>query len=226
MQYPDEETEQSREGTAAHWVGEQVLRSYQTEFVDWCANYIGQAAPNGVIINEEMAEGADLYVKDVLKVCQEGGYLQAMRIEQRVVIPRVHEELNWGTPDCVIFAVDKGKLIIWDFKYGRVAVENRKNWQLIEYAIGALDEITGGNGLDDQHLQVEMRIVQPRAFHVDGSCRGWTVTGSDLRSYANRLKASADLSMDLNPPTKAGAGGRRDLLRHSTPRPPPRGRKR
>jgi len=205
--YPDVESDESREGTAAHWVAEQVLTSYQSNQdgvnVLMSSDYIDQVAPNGVVINEEMTEGAQMYTRDVLGVCQKGGHLQAMRIEQRVSINRVHE-LNWGTPDCVVFDVSKLKVYIWDFKFGRVPVEQYENWQIIDYAIGVIDDITGGNGLADQKINVELRIVQPRAFHPEGPCRSWTIPGSDLRGYANQLKASADAAMGIDPPTKAG----------------------
>lgn len=206
QQYPDDESESAREGTAAHWVAEQVLSSYKTtdNSILLANQFVDQSAPNGVIITDEMAEGADLYVKDVLKRCQDGGYLQIMQIEQPVTIPRVHD-LNWGTPDCVIWDQKNGRLIIWDFKFGRVAVENRENWQLIDYAIGVLDSIPDMNGLMDQHVKVEMRIVQPRAFHPDGVCREWTVQGSDLRAYANKLANSAAQSQKDDPPCKAGS---------------------
>lgn len=211
QKYPDDETDESREGTAAHWVGEQVLLSWKDgRKLILCSDFVGKSAPNSVIITDEMCEGADIYVQDVLKICQDGGYLRSMQIEQPVTIPRVHD-LNWGTPDCKIHAEDQSKLIIWDFKFGRVPVENRKNWQLIDYTIGCLDTITGGNGLADQHIKVEMRIVQPRAFHPDGVCREWTVTGSDLRGYANQLSVAADLSQQQDPPCKAG-----DWCKHCT----------
>lgn len=197
--YPDVESDGSREGTAAHWVGEQILLSYQADAnITLATDYIGQAAPNGVVINEEMAEGAQMYIRDVLKVCQEGGHLQSMRVEQRVAIDRVHN-LNWGTPDLVIWDAATNKLYIWDFKFGRVPVESYENWQIIDYAIGVIDEIDVG---DD--INVELRIVQPRAFHPEGPCRSWTIKGTELRGYANQLQSSADEAMDIDPPTKAG----------------------
>lgn len=202
--YPDVESDASREGTAAHWVAEQVALSYQTDTgIKSAIDFVDQVAPNGVVINEEMAEGVYMYVMDALKVCQEGGLLQAMRIEQRVAIDRVHE-LNWGTPDCAMYDAAERRLYVWDFKFGRVPVELYENWQIIDYAIGLIDHITGGDGLGDQRITVELRIVQPRAFHPEGPCRSWTIKGSDLRGYANQLKASADAAMGIDPPTKAG----------------------
>jgi hypothetical protein len=165
------------------------------------SDFEGAEAPNGVLITEEMVDGAEMYVRDVLAVCQKDGLLASMKVEHRVKIERVHP-LNWGTADCVIWT--PGRLIVWDFKFGRRAVENHRNWQLMEYAIGALDEVTGGNGMDDQEIVIEMRIVQPRAFHVDGPCRDWKLKGDTLRGYANILSHPAGQSQLDDPPCKAG----------------------
>lgn len=204
QQYPDVETDDSREGTAAHWVAEQSLSSYKTNTgIVMSSQLIGKTAPNGVIITDELADSAQVYVSDVLKVAQDGGYLQSMELEKLVMMPRVHD-LNWGTSDCIIHAVDAAKLIVWDFKHGHDPVECYENWQLIDYTIGAIDQITGGDGIADQHLTVEMRVVQPRAFHPEGTCRSWTVIASDLRGYANQLHTAALESQSNDPPTKSG----------------------
>lgn len=205
QQYPDTESDSSKEGTAAHWVAEQVLQPYvrHDERIVLAQDLEGQTAPNGVLITEEITDGVNAYVTDVLKACNDNGLLQSLNIEQKVSIDRVHPD-NWGTPDADLYDAENGKIIVWDLKFGRTPVENRENWQLIEYAIGVLDRVTGGNGLKDQHLQVEMRIVQPRAFHVEGVCRGWTVTGDDLLAYANRLSNAASEALGDNPTCKTG----------------------
>lgn len=203
--YPEPPSESAEEGTAAHWVASEVLTSYLPNSdganVQLTSDYLDEVAPNGVTITDEIVEGVELYVRDVLKVTQRDGSLSALHVEDRVSIERVHPE-NWGTTDAVIWT--PGRLIVWDFKFGRRPVECRKNWQLIEYAIGALDEATGSNGLADQEVIVELRVVQPRAFHVDGPCRNWICKGSDLRAYANTLSNQAGLALGDNPPCRAG----------------------
>lgn len=205
QQYPDSETESAREGTATHEIAaELVQRAARAGGWNW-SDFDGKAASNGVVFTEEMFEGAVLYAEDVQKRMRDTGVFGGdnLKVEQPVTIPRVHD-LNWGTPDCVIWDQKNGRLIVWDFKFGRVPVENRENWQLIEYAIGSIDAIPGMDGLKDQHITVEMRIVQPRAFHPDGVCREWSIQGSDLRGFANQLKHSADVSQQENPPCKSG----------------------
>ncbi len=206
QQYPDVETDESREGTAAHWVAEQSIRSFTVGGGDvfFAKDFINQTAPNGVVINEEMTEGAKMYVDDVLHLCQERGLLQQMRIEERASINRVHA-LNWGTPDLWIWDQEIARLTLWDFKFGHEVVEADENWQLIDYAIGVLDDITGGNGLDEQFITVDLRIVQPRAYHqFDGPIRSWLIPATDLRAYANKLESAANLSQQTEPPVNPG----------------------
>lgn len=205
QQYPDVESEPAREGTACHEIGASMVEAARTASRLIWGHFEGKSATNGVMFNQEMFEAAELYADNVRDVMTKTGIFDSelLRIEQPVTIPRVHE-LNWGTPDCVIWDLKNGVLYVWDFKYGHGVVEVEQNWQLIEYALGCLDTITGANGLEDQHITIDMRIVQPRAFHPDGPCRSWSVAASDLRGHANQLQYAADASQLIDPDCKAG----------------------
>lgn len=209
QQYPDVETEESREGTAAHEIGAELIqRAARGGAWEW-SDFEGKSATNGEVFTEEMYDSAVVYAEDVQSRMSEVNCSDLV-VEQPVVIPRVHD-LNWGTPDCRLVVPHQMLLIVWDFKHGHDPVEVFENWQVIDYAIGALDELTGMNGLVDQEFTVEMRVVQPRAFHPEGTCRSWRVKGSDLRGFANQLHHSACVSQQENPPTKAG-----DWCKHCT----------
>jgi hypothetical protein len=65
-----------------------------------------------------------------------------------------------------------GKLIIWDAKFGRRPVEVVENRQLLLYAIMMAPDLD---------TEVELRIVQPLAWHPDGIVRSWIVP--DLEPY-------------------------------------------
>ncbi len=205
QQYPDIESEPAREGTACHEIGAAMVEAARTAGTLIWAHFDGKTASNGVMFNQEMYEAAELYADDIRQVMTKADIFsrQLLRIEKPVTIPRVHD-LNWGTPDCVIWDLKNGVLYVWDFKYGYGVVEVEQNWQLIEYALGALDSVTAGNGFEDQHITIDMRIVQPRAFHPDGPCRSWRVPASDLRSHANQLTVAAEASQSESPPCKAG----------------------
>jgi hypothetical protein len=202
--YPDNESDAARDGTASHWVCESVLKSYQSESVTTCAEYVGKTAPNGVMISDEMADGADLYVKHVLSLCQANGLLSAMRVEETVAIERVHAD-NGGTPDVVIYDEKNGVIHVIDYKFGYGVVEAVENWQLIDYSIGIVDSLAGNMpGLVDQLLTINMTVVQPRAWHDEGPIRSWSITGDQLRGYANRLRSKAEIAVMDDPTTVAG----------------------
>ncbi len=189
---PNLETDDSRKGTAVHWVGAEVLANYQSGFEGLplsAYDFIGKAAPNGVVIDDEMAQGASTYVHDVLAVAQEHGALQKMLIEHRVHAPQIHDQ-NWGTLDCAIPLLEKGTIYIWDYKNGHRENSAKENLQLINYMAGLLAELNI-NGLHDQHIRVVFRIVQPFCYKANGPVDEWAVMLSDLRGYFNQLHAKA-----------------------------------
>lgn len=171
--YPQDDTPQSMEGTAAHWVASELLEGRGV--------VLGQVTPTGYVVDDEMIEGATLYA-DTARII-EGDH----NIEKRIRIPFVHEH-NWGTPDDYVFDDSGFNLTIMDFKYGHDHVDVFENWQLINYSAG----LTGAlNGLDDQHTTVNFCIVQPRSYQTGGPVKWWTVKASDLRPYYNKLQTAA-----------------------------------
>lgn len=203
--YKNEETESARVGTAAHWVASEVLTSHlpASESVVVAEQFSGKTAPNGVFITQEMIDSAYEYIIDVLTICGEYEGLALLKIEQKVQIERVHH-LNEGTPDAHLFSPDRMRLIVWDFKNGRAIVEPYRNWQLIDYTAGVLYNIASEFGYKMSDIKVELRIVQPMAYHPDGNARSWVVNGEELVPYIERLKKSAVASQQEFPPTKAG----------------------
>lgn len=195
-----ERSETSIEGIAVHHVGEQVLLNFRDGSITLCHDFVGETAPNGVVLDDAMCDAADQYVMDVLSVCQEGGLLQQIKVEQLVQIPRVHATENEGVPDCWVFNAQTRVLDIWELKYGFGIVEAFENWQMIDDAIGIIDLL----GHDDMHITVNIRVVQPRAYHPDGTIRVWTVKATDLRAYGNMLHHQGALALSENPPAQSG----------------------
>lgn len=202
--YPEQETEQSREGTAAHWIGAELLTT---------GLVLSDVAPNGVVLTDEMHKSAQVWVDHVLRTVGQGG--GQLLIEQRVNIARIHPEC-FGTPDSRLWLHSVGHLHVWDFKHGHDPVEAVGNWQLILYVCGILDEL-GIDGLSDQHLTVHMHVVQPRAFRGTGPIQTWTVKASDLRGYFNTARQAAHVAMSPNAPTKAGTWCLYCPARHDCP---------
>ena len=205
---PGSSSESAAEGTASHWVGEQLL--------------LGKPAPapgtpcpeNGVILTMEMIDGAYEYASTV-RSAAEGVVPTQLHVEDRLTINRVHAEC-FGTVDCWFYVPYRQELHIWDYKFGWQTVEPRENWQLICYAAGAMDAM-GVDGQADQHLTVVLHIVQPRPHHQMGTHREWRVSGSDLRAHINTLRHAATLALGDTPAVCSGPHCKYCRARHACP---------
>ena len=170
--YPeDQDSPHAVEGKAAHKVCFDLLTA-TLECVDINKSTYLQ---NNISINEEMWDGARIYVDHILGVYE---FTDVYAIEERIDISTIHTDC-WGTPD---FWLAKGRteLHLWDYKYGHKYVEVFENWQLIEYAAGILDYL-GITGLEDQHLKIHFHVVQPRSYHRLGHIRSWEIKAVELR---------------------------------------------
>lgn len=199
---PSPETEQTRNGTAAHWVAAQCLLSWKIGGAWDPRAYIGTVCPeNGVVIDAQIAEGADVYVTDVIGTLSgiEGGR-EALVVEFRVYMPGIHAE-NWGTLDAS--ACFPGVWYLWDYKHGHVKVEAFGNLQLVDYLEG-LVEGRKVNGFHDQRTQVIARVVQPFAYDPRGPISEWVFPLSDIKPYVNQLRAKA-LEVFTNPTLTSGS---------------------
>ena len=190
-----EEGEEAREGTAAHELGETMIKARNIFSRDFT---IGTPASNGVVLTDEIYESSEIYAKDVLAVMAETGIEPS--VENRVHAPHIHAE-SWGTPDT--YLTHEMRLIIWDFKHGHEKVEAFENWQAINYFHGIINELQLSPDLAAR-LEVEIRIVQPRAYHRDGVIRIWKTTGSTLLALGEHLRRGAAAGLGSNPPTRSG----------------------
>lgn len=197
---PSPETEQTRNGTAAHWVASECLESWKAGDNDEPRAYIGDVAPNGVVVDALIAEGAEVYVTDVIgTLSQIPGGREALLVEFWVNMPAIHDQ-NWGTLDAS--AMTPQGLFIWDYKHGHAKVDAFENLQLIDYLEG-LREFYGINGLGDQHTRVIARVVQPFAYDPKGPVSEWAFMLCDIRGYVNQLRAKAHEAM-TNPTLTSG----------------------
>lgn len=207
MGAPERYTPDTEEGTAAHWVGSECLSM-------WCepdggappaSFWIGETAPNGVVIDDDITDAVQVYVDDVLEVCQKHGGLSKLLIEHRVHMPQIHDE-NWGTLDtCLpLLLPTQGTALIylWDYKHGHRENRAAGNLQLIDYIAGIVAELNI-NGFDDQNITVVLRVVQPRCYHAAGPISEWRAPLSDLRGYFNQLQAQGHEAL-TNPTMTTG----------------------
>lgn len=202
--YPEDgEHPTAKDGTAAHWAASQTL----TPGTGGVA--VGQIAPNGVMLTEEMIEAAELYAEEVTRTLE--GTAAVLHVEETVALPMVHPASK-GTPDARVFLTPR-LLYVWDFKFGFRYVDPFENWQLIGYASGCLSEA----GNVDPATAVVLKIVQPRSFHRDGPVREWKVFARDLAPYVERLRVAAEAAARPDAPLVTGDACEDCTARHACP---------
>ncbi len=196
-QPPEEETDESREGTAAHWLLCQTLRKIDVPD--------GAVADNGVPINDEMREAIQEIVTDVfdtLKDCKGGDYFQN---EARVLAHAMIHPDNDGTPDVHFVQRSRKTVHLWDFKYGHRFVDVMRCWQLVNYAAGVIETEKIADWRD---WTFTFTIAQPRCYVRDelgGPLREWFTTGHELAPLFDRLAEAAGAASQPNAPCKTGA---------------------
>lgn len=177
---PRKDTAYSREGTAAHALGE-------ISFAQECdpSNWIGESV-EGIRVTAEMADAVRVYY-DFLNQLKRDGY--EILIEHRFDLSKLNPPAPmFGTSDCVAYHSGERRLVVGDYKHGAgVPVEVADNPQLKYYALGALLQFEGKR-IDE----VEMVIVQPRAPHKDGGVRRWTCSVTDLLDFSAELLEAAE----------------------------------
>lgn len=187
---PDKSSSFAKEGTAAHALGEIVLRNRLSYSADYAGcdvgTYLGTyplAHPSktdpGPQVDEEMVEAVGRYVDTVWALSQGNELL----VEQRVDFSHiVGVEESFGTADGVIIAGNE--LQIHDLKYGKgVRVDAEQNEQLQLYALGALEQFSMLYDFET----VRLFIHQPRLNHVSE----WALTVEELQAFGERAQEAA-----------------------------------
>lgn len=201
-----DDNEAALEGTTAHWIAKQLL---DCDFYNFPIQYFVDTIypKTGVLITKEMVSHVCTYVDHIKSVYKT--QIDTLRpptklqIEQTIKIPEVHPTCE-GTPDTIII-IDMPPLTIhvFDFKYGFGIVEPFENYQLLCYASGILSQL----GIDPRNEKVKicLHIIQPRAAHVDGPIRTWSIDGPTFVWYEDRLKYGASQAMSTDPKIRSGS---------------------
>lgn len=196
--YPKDDTIESREGTAAHWA--------LAELLSGCVIDVGQVAPNGVTLNAEMVECAEL-VSDYI-AARDGINMdrRALPGVPRITDPRVMDRVvettirnnflhdkNWGTPDLV----ERSSTVFFydDYKHGHKYVEVYRRKQLINYALMDCAELIAKGITIPLDFPIVLTIHQPRSYHRNGPHRSWAATYGELLEFVPRMRSQFALSM-------------------------------
>lgn len=214
QQYPqDEESDEAREGTAAH--------HYVSELLNGRDVPLGSVAPNGVPITAEMVDCAQEILVDIrdTMLTWPGSELY---IEQRFHMPRVHAD-NWGTPDAVVIDRANRAFHIWDYKFGHRFVDACGNLQLLDYALGVAEFLGLDPDVPYDHPQafrgwrISLSIAQPRNYSQVGPMREWYISGEGLRDRLAQFRKAAFEAMSPGAAFTTGEHCRDCSGRHACP---------
>lgn len=167
---PQEETDSTLEGTAAH----EVMSAY---FETGDKLPIGHITRNGVAVTKDMIDGLNVLIDYVNSL--ELDYVNA---EQRVYMSSLHKDC-WGTAD--LYYDDLSVTHVIDYKFGHKYVDEYENWQLISYAAGCVSDQFNPN------KTVYLHVVQPRCY-LKSPCRVWKTSVGELRAYWNKIRAQLE----------------------------------
>lgn len=198
MQVPPlPETDEEAEGTAWHLCG---LAHAQGN--PWPVGHKFQSSGKQFEIDDEMHRGAVLWASTMRKGSKGG-----LRLEDGVKASDIHPDHCWGTPDgWEYFPAGTGPrevpvLRVGDYKGGHRFIDEFENWQLIAYAIGVMERLQ----LSDEHLILELIVVQPRAYRPgETAVRVWRVPAIEIRALVNIAAAAAHAALAPNPIATTG----------------------
>lgn len=183
QKFPQEENAEASEGTAAHWAGWEILADNP------CS--VGTKAPNGVIVTDEMIEGAELLVDTI-------NWRQTLtdgvgHIEETIAIPGIPD--CFGTPDWWSWNPSNCHIEIVDYKFGHRFVDEYFNPQGLLYLTGILAKLKA------EHLNwtASFTIVQPRCFYKGRPVRTHSFMKQDALPYIDRLREAAALALLPDP---------------------------
>lgn len=181
-QYPNVESDESKEGTAAHDAFAALFHGtpYAT----------GDVAPNGVVLTDEMLDGAQLFYDTCISY---GIAPKDWHVEEKLPCASIHKQCG-GTPDVWGYNPERKVIYIFDFKFGHRYVDAFENWQCLSYLSGIVDKL-GIDGFEEQRTYVLIAIVQPRAYRRSGPVDTWHFKLPDVRTYWNRLIAACNATI-------------------------------
>src|SRR5574338_1701710 len=189
--YPQDDTPATLEGNAAHWAFSEPLCGRGVA--------VGQVAPNGHVITDEMIDGADLIRHVVASRIPAGTPLY---VEQTIPIPSVHAQC-FGTPDVWGHIAATHTVELVDYKFGHRFVDEYENNQGACYTSGIIDMLAQSlntpASILDQSLRVNFTIIQPRCYYRGAPVRTWSFVASDIRGQVNILAAAAKEALKPQP---------------------------
>jgi hypothetical protein len=178
------------EGTAMHEAAQWMML-----FNNLAAVSAGSVMKNGIVLTDELVDGAAFYVQTLQKLGT------GWTIERQMSAHVIHAACG-GTPDAYTFrAASAPTIVLADLKGGYRPVEVYPNDQLFGYTACIIGEHPE---YDSPDTVVEYHIIQPRAYHRNGPVRTHTMLLRDVYPYIVELRRRAAVAMGDNAQAVAG----------------------
>ena len=193
---PDKEIFEAAEGTVAHHIAEICARYRKDPEIfqgktfdsDSLSEYDEELVSSKgfvVSVDTEMVIGVSEYLDRIAALSGDHFIEQRVNISPWCPIPN-----QFGT--CDHAAAQHRRLVVTDFKYGRVVIDPHQNKQLIMYALGFIHEWDWLYDFDE----VVIRIVQPRVDNYGV----WVTSKTELLAIGEKIKKRFALAIQPNPP--------------------------
>lgn len=170
---PGELSQSKLEGRACHEVAQKLFRN------EPFGDIVGSLSQDGIVITQELFEAAREYYNDAWGYCNKHGVTGKWHVEESVSLSFLMD--GWfAVPDCWFYIEEQKHLVIYDAKFGHSLVEVYEHWPMLLYAAALLQKVPFDT--------VELRIVQPRGFHSDGTVRKWLFGTDELAEYQQQIR--------------------------------------
>lgn len=190
--YPEQSNPSAERGTAAHGLGEFVLR------LGFDIRQMLGMEFNNIAVDYKMIDDVFVYTSYVNQMTAKYGTKPLL--EQRVVMSSLGRDDVYGTLDLGFIVLRDRTLEIGDYKNGYATVEVLNNSQEIGYSIATMDTFDLWDKIDT----VKNTIVQPNGNHIDGPVRSATYPISVMYDWQAKYKRSVALAEDKSQKPKAG----------------------
>ncbi|MGL5727295.1 MAG: DUF2800 domain-containing protein [Plesiomonas sp.] len=176
------------EGRAIHEVAEGMLQALKGDPNAPLTGIVGTLSKDGIVITQELYDAAREYTNEVWGYANRREKFKLVQIEQRVSLE--HLAPGWfGYIDAYLVDHDRKVVTVWDCKGGHRLVEAEDNWQLFLYAHAVMNSLTMSQMGNYTDWSFDLRVVQPRAYHKNGTVRPWTF---NHQTYCEKLTVCTD----------------------------------
>lgn len=192
-------SEAAREGTAVHLMGEQALRN-ERQPIEWFDRFI-RVEGYDIEVNEEMVEGAQMYVDHVRRLVASGAELEIeMRLSMALLDPSdpMLTECQ-GTSDAVAYWPQHQAIEIGDLKFGKGYMVPADAGQLKIYGLLAMLKY-----LDRGVQTIRTTVVQPRDPNEAVRVRSHDYDSAELWEFAGQVNGAMRDALQPNAPLVPG----------------------